>query len=403
MKSSASSFIVKEITGRGKVLEPGRMYSRAELDEEEAAEGKFATFVLQKKDWNTVQVLVDMAKRLGRGKKSVGYAGTKDRTSVSVQLASIYGVEPERLLALHMKDVSINGAWKSNGVEMGSNLGNAFDVVIENARGIENARATVESLDGRFPNYFDRQRFGSRLNNAKIGLCIMRGDFEAAVLSILTDTSGETNAGAVEARKRLSEDLDFGAALSYFPRYLKNEFYVMHYLSEHGNDYAGALRRMPRGISLMFIHAVQSLAFNLEVEDRVRRRDFDSLSGCRGNFYGFPDVDSVVDGPSDFPAAPLIGYETSDKHIGESGLRILDRLGVSKEAFRIKSMPELSMKGSYRALLAPFREFRMEAREGGMALSFSIPSGAYATTLINEITKADDLDLNLLIPTDSNN
>jgi tRNA pseudouridine13 synthase len=366
------------------------------LGEDENPQGRFTTFVLQKQDWNTIQALVAIAKKLGHGKKSIGYAGTKDRTSVSVQLASIFGAAPDQLLGLMLKDISINGAWKSNGVEMGSNIGNAFDVTVENVARPDDAKRSIEELDGKVPNYFDRQRFGSRLNNAKIGLAIMKGDFEGAVMMLLTDVTEETNDSAIEARRRLFEEKDFGEALTYFPRYLRNEFYVMAYLSEHSGDYAGALRRLPRGVSLMFVHAVQSLIFNLEVEERIRQGNFESNAYCGRNFYGFPDSESVTEERSDFAIAPLIGYETNDKYISEEEMLTMGEIGITKDSFNIKSMPELSMRGAFRPLLAPFKELRVDAGDGNMRLSFSIPSGSYATVLINEITKAEDLDFKQL-------
>ncbi len=396
IKESAADFIVKEITSKGKVLAPDARYTATELEEEEVADGKFTTFVLQKKEWNTVQALVTIAKKVGHGKKSIGYAGTKDRISVSVQLASVYGTAPEKILELRIKDLSINGAWKSNGVEMGSNLGNAFSVVVENVARPENAEKIIGQLDGLVSNYFDRQRFGSRLNNAKIGLAIMRGDFEGAVILMLADTTGEENSAAIAARKKLYDEQDFAAALSYFPRYLKNEFYVMSYLSTHSGDYAGALRRLPRGISLMFIHAVQSLLFNMEVEERVRGKDFVSNVYCNANLYGFPDVGNPISEKGAFPLAPLIGYETKDDYINEDEREILEKLGITRDSFKIKSMPELSMRGSFRSMLAPVKDLATEIEEKRMRLDFSIPSGSYATVLINEITKSDELDLKLL-------
>ncbi len=396
IKSSSSDFIVKEITGKGKVLEPDTRYDAGFLEEMENPQGRFTTFVLQKRDWNTIQALVTIAKKLGHGKKSIGYAGTKDRTSVSVQLASVFGTAPDQLLGLIIKDISVNGAWRSNGVEMGSNIGNAFDATIENVGKPENANRSIEELGGQMPNYFDRQRFGNRLSNAKIGLAIMRNDFESAVMTLLTDVTGETNDSAVEARKRLFEDRNFGAALAYFPRYLKNELYVMGYLSEHAGDYAGALRRLPRGVSLMFIHAVQSLIFNLEVEERVRQGNFESKAYCGSNFYGFPDSANVTDERSDFAMVPLIGYETAEKYVSDEERITMDRIGISKESFNIKSMPELSMRGSFRPILAPFKDFSMDQGNGSMRLSFSVPTGSYATVLINEITKSEELDLDSL-------
>ncbi|MCL5419353.1 MAG: tRNA pseudouridine(13) synthase TruD [Candidatus Marsarchaeota archaeon] len=396
IKAVPEDFVVMEITGNGRILEPGRTYAAADLSESAVADGRFTTFVLQKREWNTVQALTAIAKKVGHGKKSIGYAGTKDRDAVTVQLASIFGVVPGQLSSVHLKDLSINGAWLSSGVEMGSNLGNAFDVTVSGVERPENASMVIKELGGMMPNYFDRQRFGSRLGNAKTGLAIMNGDFESAAMLILTDSAGETNEAAVSARKRLLEELDFRAALSYFPGYLKNERRMIEYLSAHEGDYAGALRRLPRGISLMFIHAVQSLIFNLEVERRVRHGDFESDLYCRANPYGFPDSGAITVEKGEFAVAPLVGYETDAGHITGERKGILDKLGLTRDSFRIRSMPELSMKGAFRTILAPVRNLSAEAREDRLRLSFSIPAGSYATVLVNEVTKADDLDLSML-------
>jgi tRNA pseudouridine13 synthase len=393
IKENPDDFVVQEITQRGRILERDTRYTAADLDEKESPEGKFTTFVLQKRQWNTVQALVSLAKATGHGKKSVGYAGTKDRNAVTVQLASIYGITPDQLALVTLKDISINGAWRSDGVNMGSNIGNAFRISVSDPASPERAEETIAQLDGKMPNYFDRQRFGSRLNNAKIGLEIMRSNFEDAAMLFLTDPSWERNKDAVSARKRLSDEREFGEALSYFPRYLKNERYLLQHLERDGNDYAGAIRRLPRGISLMFIHAVQSLIFNLEVEDRVREQDLESGLWCRSNFYGFPEADSPVSEKADFPISPLIGYETKDAQISDRAREALDSLNITKESFKIKGMPELSMRGAFRPIVAPVKSLSANAEGDRLLLSFSIPSGSYATVLINEITKSDEMDL----------
>ena len=66
IKQQPEGFIVKEITGKGIVLEQDRTYSANELGLEEQADGKFAVFVLQKKNWNTIQALIAIAKKLKR-------------------------------------------------------------------------------------------------------------------------------------------------------------------------------------------------------------------------------------------------------------------------------------------------------------------------------------------------
>ncbi len=398
IKEFPEDFIVKEITSGGVTLEPGVRYDAQGVGDIENPQGKFSTFVLQKKDWNTIQALITIAKKLGRGKKSVSYAGTKDRKAISVQLASIFGVLPEAVEKVRVKDISINGAWRSDGVEMGDNIGNAFEIIIRDVANVDAASQTIEELGGRMPNYFDRQRFGDRLGNAAIGLDLMNGRFEQAAMRILTDTTGETNVAASEARRKLAEDMDFTKALEYFPRYLKSERGMLQNLAQYGN-YAGAIRTLHRGISIMFIHAVESLVFNMALEQRVRESDFESGIFCQTSAYGFPNPEKITSERSEFPAGALVGYQTEDSAMDERTKKAMERLGITKESFRIKSMPELSMKGSCRPLLAPVKRLIMENQgDSSVKVSFSIPSGSYATVMINEITKSDNLDLESLIP-----
>ena len=395
IKGTPEGFVVKEITANGTVLVPGRSYACGELGYANAESGRFSTFVMQKTNWNTIQALLRISKLLGHGKGAIGYCGVKDRTSVSVQLASIFGAKPQDLLRLRIKDISINGAWLSTGpVEMGSNLGNAFEIAVEDIKSPQSVGKAIEELGGSMPNYFDRQRFGSRLNNAKIGIAIIGGDFEAAAMHVLLDTDWEEDRIAVEARRQLASDRDFAKALSYFPGYLKGERSVLAHLSTHSKDYAGALRKLPRGITIMFIHAVEALVFNMALEARIRGADFNCPASCGSNFYGFPDT-TAISAHGEYGLSPLIGYQTDESHITSYESNAMGKIGVSKEDFKIKGMPELSMKGALRPLLAPVKDIAYSF-DHGTKVSFSIPAGSYATVFMNEITKRDDLNLERL-------
>lgn len=391
MKAQPEDFIVREITKNGIALELQKAYSAKDLNEEEAVEGRFCTFVLEKKNWNTINALLAVAKRLGHGRKSIGYSGIKDRNAMTVQMASIFGADPEAVMRTRIKDISINGAWKSDGVEMGSNLGNAFSIRVRDVQSFD-VDSIIEELSGTAPNYFDAQRFGSRLNNAAVGLCIMEGRFEDAVMEFLTGYENETSSDAIEARNRLKEEQDFKQAMEYFPRYLKTERTVISALCREKN-YANALRSMPRGISLLFIHAVESYIFNAELESRIKEDDLSSGIKLGSNIAGFPDAKSRSD--NGFPAAPLVGYKTEDSAISGYAEDTMAKLGITKESFLIKSMPELSMKGDVRALLMPFKDFSYanEEEKHTLNLNFSLPSGSYATIFVNEITKSSTLSL----------
>ncbi len=389
IKSNADDFIVREITKDGIVLELDKKYSFA------STPGKFSVFVLQKKNWNTQEALITIAKRLGRGKKSIGYAGLKDRIATTVQLASIFGVKPEELEKIRIKDISINGSWESDkGIKMGDLLGNSFTVKIKGSSKDRNAiEGILDELNNIFPNYFDKQRFGFRGNNHIIGMKIIKGDFEGALMEYLTSTRNEKNELAIEARRRLAEEKDFKKALEYFPKYLRYERSVIDYMARY-NNCANALRKLPRGISLMFVHAVEDYIFNKALENRIKNNDIelgrDELS-CKANSYGFPDIEKRVIGLEGyFPLFVLVGYESKEEEISPYEKEVMEEMGIKKEDFRIKSMPELSVKGSYRACFAPFRDFSYSINDE-VKVDFSLPAGSYATVLLNEFIKAPEL------------
>ncbi|MDE1869492.1 MAG: tRNA pseudouridine(13) synthase TruD [Candidatus Micrarchaeota archaeon] len=398
IKKSPDDFVVKEITKTGKILELNKSYSAEQLEMPVDPEGKFANFILQKRDWNTIQALQNVAKRLGRGMKSIGYSGMKDRMATSTQIASIFGVSAEALKNVHVKDVSINGAWQSKrGVELGDLLGNAFDVNITGCSNAEGIPKIFGELDGKIPNYFDAQRFGNRLNNAKVGTLILQNKLEEAAMEFLTGTTNENNQVAIEARNRLAEERDFAAALEYFPGYLKHERTMIYYLSKEGGDFAKAIRAIPRGISILFIHAVEAAIFNYATERMIKEHAFEKAKlFCGLDVFGFPDVEKLA--PEGIPASTIVGYETRSEEINEYESEALERMGIKKEDFKIKSMPELSMRGTRRPILSLFRDQKYEIADDGARLSFALPSGSYATILLGEITKQNPLDLGLVYP-----
>ena len=391
LKSVPEDFIVEEITKTATVLEAGQTYTAQMLGMDEAGEeAKFSAFGMQKRSWNTSQALAAIAKRAGRGIRSMGFAGTKDRNAVSVQLCSIFGAKPDALMRVHVKDISINGAWRSyNAVEMGGLAGNRFTVTIRKLDGqglLDNALA---ALDGRFPNYFGQQRFGTRGSNADIGMLILHGDFEGAARAFLTSTTNENNVDAVAARKKLAEEWDFGNALQYFPSYLKYERTVIEYLHRFPGNYANALRRLPRSILLMFVHAVEAQVFNSVLEERIRAGLVSPINGdtvCPADALGFPDYSKAhafnANESGMFIVGSVVGYdsETSAAEASE-----LERLGITKDMFKVNGMPELNAKGSSRVLFAPYTGMERSFGENKARLRFSLPAGSYATALLDEL------------------
>jgi len=394
IKGFAEDFIVEEIAPNGILIERNKIYTRDNfpIQSDAVAEQKFSVFILQKMNWNTVQALRAVAKRFRRGIRSTGFAGTKDRNSISTQMCSIYGVTPEMLASVHVKDTSINGAWPSStGVKLGDLLGNRFTIKIRDIKEQLGLDGILGELNNVFPNYFGEQRFGNRENNAQIGIDILRGDFESAAMHFLTDCTNEISQDAIEARQRLDMERDFKSAIEYFPSYLKYERAVIEYLHRFAGNYANAMRMLPRAILLMFVHSVEDYLFNKELEMRVK----DGLIGpqgedlvCEADFYGFPALSKTRKygedgyGKEVFVVGNIVGYDTELNSIERD---LLEELGIDNKMFALKRMPELNCKGSHRVFFAPFKDFNQKFDENGnLMLSFSLPAGSYATTLLKE-------------------
>jgi tRNA pseudouridine13 synthase len=373
IKEKPEDFIVEEITKDGEIL---RVNQNFEKNDEE---GDFVVFVLQKRLWDTYQALLKISKALNRGKKAFGFAGTKDRRAITTQLASFYKVEKQKLLAIRIKDIKINGAWKSKqGIRLGELLGNRFEILVKTKNYEEEYFNEFKKLC-KIPNYFGPQRFGARKNNFDIGIKLLKRDFESATLEFLCSTKNERNEEAKEARERLREEMDFKKALEYFPRFLKYERRMLGLLSEQPKNFIGAFRTLPRSLKLMFIHAVQAQIFNEVLEKKVKENTLEKEKRrCKQNFYGFPDLQNISEN-GEFPLGNLVGYESVLDPYEEEAL---SKYSISKEDFLFKEFPEISQKGKFRPLVVAVKDFEFKAENEGVRLSFSLPNGSYATVFL---------------------
>jgi tRNA pseudouridine13 synthase len=395
MKSCPEDFLVEEIAGAGEILELDKTFERA------GEKGDFTYFVLQKRNWNTLQALKEIGRKFRCGLKRFGYAGVKDRNAVTTQLASAFKIDPAALLGIHIKDIKINGAWSAKEkIKIGDLLGNRFTLSLKDVSSDadDGVKRIYNESGGSLPNYFGEQRFGSiRRNTHIVGKAIVSGNFKEAVWNYLTYTEENEEAEGREARKQLAAEGDFKRALEYFPRYLKYEIILLNYLSSQPNDYVNALRKLPRGLSLLFVHAYQSYIFNKALSMRISERGSSAVAGdsvCSINQFGFPDVENVkkienteeaekaIERRELFIVSEIVGYETSE--IGEYERQVMEEESIKKENFLIHSFPEISSKGSRRCVFVPLKDFSFEQDGTVGKFIFSLPAGAYATSVMRE-------------------
>ncbi len=98
---SADTFLVEEITSDGKRLRAGEDYDFASPDDWNL-NMPFTHFVLEKWNWNTTDALAAIGRKCHVSARRFNFAGTKDRNAHTTQIASAYGVDPQKLMAVHV-------------------------------------------------------------------------------------------------------------------------------------------------------------------------------------------------------------------------------------------------------------------------------------------------------------
>lgn len=364
LRQKIEDFVVEEI------FEP------AEEDEK----GEYVHFIMEKRDWDTIRAIDALARALGVSRKRFGYAGTKDKRAITRQRVSAWKIEIERLKALNIPDIKLHSFMPSSRrVNLGDLIGNRFTVVVRDVSVEEDQllETRQELYSKGIPNYFGYQRFGTvRPNTHIVGRKIVQGDLKGAVMHYLGHPFPKEREDARQARQLLTETEDFREALKIFPARLNFERSMLDKLAQNPKDYAGALRRLPKKLRRMLVHAYQSYLFNKTLS-KVIEEEID-IRDLRINIFGYKT-------------------EFSQGRLGEIEKEVLESEGIELKDFKIRSMPELSVAGEQRqASVSTEISFKLAQDElnpgkNKIVFTFELPAGSYATTVLREFMKADPL------------
>ncbi|KAL9028187.1 MAG: hypothetical protein Q9196_003411 [Gyalolechia fulgens] len=318
--------------------------------------GDYLHFTIYKENRDTMEAIAHLARILKLRPQLFQFAGTKDRRGITVQRASVFRVQANRLFdaGKTLKQSKIGDfEYHPQGLQLGDLLGNEFVITLrdchfqldghlESETKIKRAASAFSSVvenfcSHGFINYFGLQRFGSfSAGTHAIGRSMLQGDFQSACEAIL---SFQPSALAVAMQQESGQhdstisrdDMARASALHYFattgrskealeqlPRKFSAEACLIRHLSraDHRNDYLGALQTINRNLRLMYVHAYQSLVWNVAATARWKAYGDKVFPGDLVLVTEHPDPSikpNVLPSTVDQDGEPIVTAETSDR------------------------------------------------------------------------------------------
>jgi len=362
IKTYPEDFIVEEIGLDNKICSVNYGFIDVISDMLPKKKKEHLHLTLVKRNYTTERAISQLSHSFRISKSRFGFAGTKDKRALTAQRISIWNVDLKKAKSLRLKDLILkNFSYSDRRINIGDLNGNRFTITIRDIEHPEKLPDFSNKIKYGFPNFFGPQRFGiQRTVNHLIGKQILNGNFEGAAMIFLT-SSGDENDEAKNAREFASKNWgNWNEILKIWPRNLGLEAAVINYLVKYPNDYANALRKLPKNIRRMFVHAFQSYIFNNVISELVANKITVPIQ------------------------LPIIGYETKlEGDTGEIITKLLKEEQIKLEDFKINRMPELSEPGIMRNSLIFPKNFKiLKIKDKTLKIQFTLDKGSYATIVL---------------------
>jgi len=363
-----------------------------------SGQGEHCYAVIEKRGITTLEALRRIAKALGVQERDIGYAGMKDAVGVTRQSVSIPRVAPETVLSLQIPGIKVLSALlHGNKLRLGHLRGNRFEIRVRGvaAGAAGNAKAALKILAVRgVPNRFGSQRYGVQANSHLIGAAVLRRDYKAAVDALIGEpdaVSDERWRAAIAAYRQG----DLAGSLAAFPGHFRVERELLTRLVQRPDGFDRAFNSVPPRLKRLYLSAYQSSLFDQVLEGRLDRLDeiFDgdiAFKHENGACFLVKDVAAEAPRAAAFeisPTGPMFGCTMMEPE-GEQGRlerELLAARGLTKESFDLSG--GLKMEGERRPLRVPIAGWTVQTEGEDLVVGFSLPRGAYATCVLDELMK----------------
>lgn len=304
-------------------------------------EGEHLYVTITKRGLSTPDLVRRLSASLGIKIQAIGVAGLKDARAVTTQMVSLQGIHPEQLSRLRVDDVVLKvqtlGRHR-NRLRTGHHSGNRFRIVIRNVadHAVDTVPAVFQLLSTRgVPNYFGPQRQGKTGDNYQVGALLLH-----------------------DGRRR---------------------------------------EKMSRATRIWYLNAYQSFLFNrilarrIDHLDRIFVGDW-AMKLENGACFQVDDAEKEQPRADRFEISPtgiLFGSRVSWAS-GEPGRieeTVVAEAGATKETL-VASAKACGFRGERRALRVHLAELEWSLNGSSLTISFSLPPGAYATSVLREVMKS---------------
>ncbi|MEW6266283.1 MAG: tRNA pseudouridine(13) synthase TruD [Thermodesulfobacteriota bacterium] len=335
------SYVTADIPGLGGAIKsgPGHFVVEELPLYEPSGQGAHVYVRLSRAGWNTRDLVKRLASIFGLKDVDVGCAGLKDKDAVAIQTFSLsLPAADEDAVARRIEtELPVRVLWArrhGNKLKTGHLLGNRFSVVLAGVEpgALVRAEEIASILRSRgLANYYGPQRFGLEGDNARRGREVLQGR---------------------------------GPRQSWLRRFLLSAF--------------------------------QASMFNAYLAERLERGWFERLLtgdvAKKTDTGGLFDVaDAEVERPRFESGAitytgPIYGAKMrrASGAPGELEQQVLSRFEVTVEALK-----RAGLDGSRRPARIILQCLTIKPHDQGLIFEFSLPKGAYATTLLREFMKND--------------
>ena len=363
-------FKVQEIEEDGTVLNLERKEKREVTEEKK----DYLLFTLVKRGISTPEAIKLIARNLHISFKRIAYNGNKDKRALTSQRISIFKFDAENLSIDSERMFFRDLTYSNDPCKIGKLYGNHFTVIVKefDASGDELNKITQDINKG-VPNFYGPQRFGSASLNIETSKSILSGDFKSAFYTLVLKERNESEinrerraalrsvfSGYLENGNVNKEDAE--KALSALPYFMYFERDSLSYLMQHKNDYAGAIRLLPKYLRLMVLQSFQYYVFNKTLSIILKDTPIEKLE----------------------KEISTIGYDMDTESIeAKIAIGILKEEGIEDiKKLKLSSMPEASLKSFKHPSYFIPEGFNIGLNGNDAIISFNLKKGSYATILL---------------------